>query len=352
MSQLQLDYIPVEDLASWTEALEGRGGHRQVLGMALFGRPDAAEQAEFQQVSKRDWPRLALPVLGHATSAWAEVWSVPKNAAPIEHGELDGVGYVRCQDLVFAWVNTPLPGPDAALAPLTRATYDALFKTLNQLGCAHPWRFWNYLPDILGTLQGEERYRIFNVGRHESFLRHSSMIDPHPPAACALGQPAGFEGPLTVYALASTAPAHPIENPRQISAYRYPPQYGVRSPTFSRATVAQIDTEATVFISGTASIVGHETVHLNDVSAQTEETLNNIEALLQQFKVERPGLAWTAADLKFKVYVRHAEDLPLVRAVVERRLGTQASCCYLHAVVCRPDLLVEIEASATRSQAA
>lgn len=352
MSQLQLDYIPVEDLAAWAEALEGHAVDRQILGMAVFGQSNAFEQADDPRLAKRAWPHLALPVLGHETSAWVEAWSVPKSAPPIEHGEVDGVGYARSQNLVFAWVSMPLPGPDAALAQITRQTYDALFKALRQLECPHPWRFWNYLPDILGTIQGEERYRIFNVGRHESFLQHSAMIDQHPPAACALGLPEGLGRALTVYALASTTPAHPVENPRQISAYRYPPQYGLRSPTFSRAAVAQLDTDATVFISGTASIVGHETLHLNDVRAQTEESLNNIEALLEQFKVERPAVIWTPADLKFKVYVRHADDLPLVREVIERRLGTDVSCCYLHAVVCRPDLLVEIEASATRSQAA
>ena len=128
------------------------------------------------------------------------------------------MSYARSQDLVFAWVNTPLTAPDAALAALTRQTYDAMFKTLRQLACPHPWRFWNYLPDILGTIQGEERYRIFNVGRHESFHRHSAMINRHPPAACALGQPARLGKALTVYALASTTPTHPVENPRQISA--------------------------------------------------------------------------------------------------------------------------------------
>lgn len=343
MSQLQLDYIPVEDLTTWTEALEkGHAGDRQILGMALFGQPDV----------KRAWPHLALPVLGHETSAWAEVWSVPKSAPPIEHGEVDGVGYAKSQDLVFAWMSMPLLEPDAALAQITQQAYDALFKALHQLECPHPWRFWNYLPDILGTIEGEERYRIFNMGRHASFHRHSAMIEQHPPAACALGEPAGLGGALTVYALASTTPAHPVENPRQISAYRYPPQYGLRSPTFSRAAIAQLGTEAAVFISGTASIVGHETVHLNDVSAQAEESLNNIDALLHQFQVERPGVNWAPADLKFKVYVRHADDLPLVREVMKRRLGTDVFCCYLHAVVCRPDLLVEIEASATRSQSA
>ena len=44
--------------------------------------------------------------------------------------------------------------------------------------------------------------------------------------------------------------------------------------------------------------------------------------------------------LAYKVYVRHAADLPLIQS----QLHTQAQVLYLLADVCRQDLLVEIEA--------
>lgn len=349
MSHLQLDYIALETLDSWVAALEGGTAGRQVLGMTVFGSPEALDAEPSARLAMQAWPRVALPVLGHDTAAWVEVWSVPASAPLVAHGVAGGVAHARCADLVFAWLTTPLPSQDQGLELATRQTYDAMFSALDQLGCPHPLRFWNYLPDILGATQGEERYRIFNVGRHASFMQHGAMVDRNPPAACALGHPEGLGGPLTVYALASSRPAHPIENPRQMSAYRYPPQYGLRSPTFSRAALAPVGNEESAFISGTASIVGHETVHLHDVRAQTHETLNNIEALLERFRAERPGKAWQANRLQLKAYVRHAADLPLVRQVVEQRLGADVPCFYLQAVVCRPDLLVEIEATAARS---
>lgn len=349
MSHLQLDYVALEALDDWAQALETATAPRQVLGMTVFGAPPVRHADLPARLSDRAWPWVGLPVLGHDTQAWVEVWTVPAAAPLVQHGEVSGVAYARCADLVFAWLATPLPGDDQGLGQATQQTYDALFNALAKLGCPHPLRFWNYLPDILGTDQGEERYRIFNVGRHASFERHAAMVDLHPPAACALGHPKGIDGPLTVYALASAQPAQPIENPRQMSAYRYPPQYGARSPTFSRAALAPIGGEESVFISGTASIVGHETLHLNDVQAQTHETLNNIEALLERFRLERPGQDWRAADLQLKAYVRDATDLPLVRQVIEQRLGTSVPCFYLQAVVCRPDLLVEIEATTARS---
>lgn len=350
MSHLQLDYIALDTLDSWIRSLELGPQARRILGMTVFGSPEGLGGKLPNSLSERQWPRMALPVLGHDTPAWVEVWSVPASAAPLEQGEVCGVSYTRCADLVFAWLTTSLPSADHQLAPTTQETYDALFSALGQLACPHPWRFWNYMPDILGAHQGEERYRIFNVGRHASFRSHSGLIEQHPPAACALGHPKGMAAPLSVYALASSRPAQSIENPRQLSAYHYPPQYGPRSPSFSRAALAPVGGEETVFISGTASIVGHDTVHLNDVKAQTEETLNNIEALLARFAVERPAKGWQMADLHLKAYVTHSSDLPTVREVVQRRLGPLMPCVYLQAVVCRPDLLVEIEASAIRSR--
>ena len=63
----------------------------------------------------------------------------------------------------------------------------------------------------------------------------------------------------------------PVENPRQVSAYRYPPTYGPRVADLLARGAGRTSAAATIalFISGTASIVGHETVHQGDVRAQT-----------------------------------------------------------------------------------
>ncbi|MBU2285069.1 MAG: hypothetical protein KKC85_01380, partial [Gammaproteobacteria bacterium] len=143
------------------------------------------------------------------------------------------------------------------------------------------------------------------------------------------------------------------ENPRQVSAYRYPPTYGPRSPTFSRAALAGIGGgDVALFISGTASIVGHETVHLGDVRAQTEETLRNLGAVIDAAN----ALATTKFDLSAidcVVYVRHVSDVDTVRAVLGEALGRDAHtltrAVYLEADICRQDLLVEIEAHAVAS---
>jgi hypothetical protein len=151
-----------------------------------------------------------------------------------------------------------------------------------------------------------------------------------------------------VYFLAGRTPPLAIENPRQVSAYRYPDAYGPRSPTFSRAALASLgEQRIALFTSGTASIVGHATMHIGDVLRQTEESLANIAAV-RAVAAERAGVPFPAESLSYTVYVRRLADLAVVREVFERSVGVRSSAAleaiYLQADICRTDLLVEIEA--------
>jgi chorismate lyase/3-hydroxybenzoate synthase len=131
-----------------------------------------------------------------------------------------------------------------------------------------------------------------------------------------------------------------------VSAYNYPPEYGVRSPSFSRATVHHEGDGMTLFISGTASIVGHQTVHAGDTAAQTRETLVNIQALLEEANRVTGTGGFTLDALAVKVYVRHPADLSVIQEELRTALGPQARPVYLQADICRRDLAVEIEATA------
>lgn len=141
-------------------------------------------------------------------------------------------------------------------------------------------------------------------------------------------------------------PALRIENPRQVSAFAYPSQYGPRSPTFTRAALLRQAVGEMLLISGTASIVGHQTLHIGDVVAQTRESLANIGVLLEQAKQAGSQAAFKLQDLLYRVYIRHAADYPPVRAELERQVpGIRA--VYVQADICRQDLLVEIEGLGT-----
>ena len=137
-----------------------------------------------------------------------------------------------------------------------------------------------------------------------------------------------------------------IENPRQLSAYHYPRRYGMHPPVFSRATLLRQCGGLALFISGTASIVGHRSLHIGDIAAQTRETLANIEALLGEANRAAPGARFSLRELACKVYVRRPADLPIIQAELHAALGAGVRGVYLQADICRQDLLVEIEGAA------
>ncbi|HEY5101483.1 MAG TPA: hypothetical protein VII70_01770, partial [Steroidobacteraceae bacterium] len=241
----------------------------------------------------------------------------------------------------------PTPNAVSALHSATELAYREIFSLLEGLGIRHLVRVWNYLPDINGESHGSERYWQFNSARQDAFITHGRAVTGAVPAACGVGSPLG--SPLVIYFLASTSAPAAIENPRQISAYHYPPEYSPRSPTFSRACTVDLASTRVLFISGTASILGHATVHNGDAAEQTRETLRNIEALVSDANRAGAAPAFSKHSLWYKAYVRHLHDVAIIDSELRAALGSSARVLYLRADLCRPDLLIEIEATGCSS---
>ncbi|MDQ0041161.1 enamine deaminase RidA (YjgF/YER057c/UK114 family) [Variovorax boronicumulans] len=276
--------------------------------------------------------------------AMADVWDVT-GAQHIESGTTGIASWRTDGHWLLGAIDLDEAAEKQGLAELAHRAYRDLFKTLEQAGTPHLQRIWNYLPQINADGGGLERYRQFNLGRQEAFFEAGRAAFEGAPAACALGI---HQGMLSIRFLAGQAAPLPVENPRQVSAYRYPETYGPRSPTFSRAALSDIgDGNIALFISGTASIVGHETQHHGDVQEQTRETLRNLAAVIAAAN-ERVTATFSLAELDCVVYVRHPSDTDAVRDVIESALGANAPMArhavYLEADICRSDLLVEIEA--------
>lgn len=295
------------------------------------------------------WPlqHLSTPVLGGG-DALLECWLLP-DGAPVQAGEHEGVSWRRSGDLLFGVIAVQEAGvaPEAGRSALQQAAFDMyarIFRLLDAQGLPHLWRLWNYMADINGEACGLERYRQFNIGRGDAFEAGARSVEGRVPAACALGV---ASGPLTVAFLAGPTPIVPVENPRQVSAFLYPDRYGPRSPTFSRAALVHPPGQEILFVSGTASIVGHQTVHAGDVRAQTAESLDNIEAVLAEASGQARSGRFALGDLGYRAYVRHPADLAAVREVVAQHLR-DAPVTYVLADVCRSDLLVEIEGQCVR----
>ena len=144
--------------------------------------------------------------------------------------------------------------------------------------------------------------------------------------------------------MAARGTSQPIENPRQLNPYHYPPQYSPRSPSFSRAIVKDWGTQRQLFISGTGSIVEHQSLHAGDVAAQLTEILRNIGALLEHAAtVSGTDFRDKSITSTFKVYLRHAADLPMIQEHLAHALGEGTSVLLLNADLCRKELLMEIE---------
>jgi len=210
----------------------------------------------------------------------------------------------------------------------------------------HLYRIWNYVPAINVVDRGLENYRHFCRGRSLAFEQHFGLgFKQLLPAASAVGSAVG---PLALSFLAGSIEPRHFENPRQVPAFDYPAQYGPRAPSFARATVITHQAVRQIMISGTAAIIGHESVATGDLDRQLDCTLENmrlIGANAGAGKTLGAGQGWTRS---FKVYIRHPADLARITSWLARDLLQPGDTVhYLQADICRTDLLVEIEAVLT-----
>ncbi len=221
--------------------------------------------------------------------------------------------------------------------------YSSILNLLEQKEFPNIIRIWNYYSDIVKIEDELERYQAFCVGRYNAY-QSITEFERLLPAATAIGTPAGK---FIIYFLATTKAGVQVENPRQISAYHYPKQYSPKSPSFARAMLKHWPNISQFFISGTASIVGHETLHEENVLIQLDEILKNIEALIVTVRDthQQPIRDITGLSL-MKVYIRHAEHYKMIKEALEHRVGKDVAVIYLQGDICRVNLLLEIEAYA------
>lgn len=148
---------------------------------------------------------------------------------------------------------------------------------------------------------------------------------------------------LASVAAASTIEKRAISAPRALNeAYDY-----VRPSSFSRGLRLDLGGIAILLISGTASIGPNgETLHVGDFRAQLRRTYANITALL-----EAEGAAWKdivrttcyLRDIERDYAAFNEERSAFFR---EQQLDPLPASTGIQAILCRPELLVEIEAIA------
>lgn len=277
---------------------------------------------DFGPVDEIPAPCITRVPLARIQGAELERWSA---TGPVQR--FQSHGYDCAQDdahLFFRRIETESDD----IERVAELAYRDLLALCESRGLTHLLRIWNYFDDVTVGAGDTERYRRFCLGRHRALA--APDFEHRLPAATVIGT---SEPGLQLFGFASRRPGLQIENPRQTSAYRYPREYGPRSPSFSRATRYGDQ----LYVSGTAAIVGHQTRHDHQTLPQTDEMLDNLQALLTAAGPD----VWRPRSLK--LYLRQAEDAAAVTALVQSRLGLDAPLLVLQGDICRHELMVEIE---------
>ena len=300
-----------------------------VLAVFEFGK------SPLESTDPRHVP-VALAQLGEPSMV--EVW---RCAGPIKTGSWDRLRFAQGEQLTMGHIALDLR-ESGDMREASRLAYEILQTYLQQSPHQWPLKIWNYVPGINLGQGDEELYRQFCLGRADAVLIDPGDSPPLP-AATAIGADAE-EPALQVYFLAAALPGLDVENPRQVSAWRYPRQYGPKSPLFSRGTILRLSGSQQFLISGTASVVGHQTHHENQVANQLSESLRNVNSLLEEgHRLTGDSHARLDGDGMLKVYIRNPEDLDLIRKTLEAEAPAEIPRIFLRGDVCRENLLTEID---------
>ncbi|MEK6703182.1 MAG: hypothetical protein AABZ53_13025 [Planctomycetota bacterium] len=221
---------------------------------------------------------------------------------------------------------------------------------LGETAFDQPARLWNFLPGIGEPIgQGLDRYRVFNIARHrvfEAWFGAAALQAGRIPTASCVGH-AGLA--LSTHALGTRGASVPVENPRQIPAFAYSTKFGPRPPCFSRAGLVEVEGKRFLFVAGTSSVCGEESVHDGSLESQLRETVLNLRAVVAQGR--RGGYGAKEADvapelkgvLATRIYHRRPQDRQAIARALPSELVQEADVEFVLADICRPELLVEIE---------
>lgn len=279
----------------------------------------------------------AFSVIGQAPATGARfvMWS-HHIVDPRQQPDTEGSGasfFLRRGSLRHAW-NSGLCNPQGA---------DATTQSLNVMEQLNRWlanagmtleddvvRTWWFVRDI------DADYHALVDARKSVFSECGLTKDTHYIASTGIAgfhQEATAKLSLDTYAISGLAlgQVEYLSAPEHLGpTYRY----GV---TFERATAVSYADRKHVFISGTASIdPSGEIVHPGDVARQLNRALDNVDALLASAGA---GIA----DLSIMVvYLRDPADGTLIDGMLRQKFP-DLPMVMVHAPVCRPGWLIEVE---------
>lgn len=190
-------------------------------------------------------------------------------------------------------------------------------------------RTWLFVRDIDSNYQGVVE------GRNKVFDAHNLTSDTHFIASTGIqGFTAKAQSKVMLDAVSVCGPDVNLRYLYGATHLNRTSEYGVR---FERGVVVETPKVDRVYISGTASIDNKGRImHEGDIVRQTERMLENVEVLLSE-----SGCGFSQVGMMI-VYLRNRTDYDAVKRIMDDRF---ADCprVIVHAPVCRPGWLVEME---------
>ena len=220
-----------------------------------------------------------------------------------------------------------------------RLLFNEYIMQLAEEGCTlsdNCIRTWLFVNDIDLNYGGVVR------ARNQVFFTQGLTVHTHLIASTGIGGRQGDPNVLSQmdnYAIAGIKPEqiHYLYAPTHLNRTS---DYGV---SFERGTYIDYADRRHVFISGTASINNKgEILFPKDVENQTRRMWENVEALLKEADCTYDDVS------EMIVYLRDVADYELVRSLYEERFPNKPYVI-VHAPVCRPGWLVEMECMAVKT---
>ena len=231
---------------------------------------------------------------------------------------------------------------------LTITMYNQIFSALKVYPEYQLLRIWNYVPEILlqeNTSLADNIYKQFNNGRYQAFENQygTDFQTRMMPAASAVGSNSSY---LRIEFLAVKSEITFIENKDQVAARNYSSKYGKFPPLFSRGAIYKNLKQTVLISSGTASVIGEDSVH-QDLYDQVNQSIHNLRVLGSQFNLKKYkidyGFALEDAVL-LRTYYKNDEDEAFLRKYLKKVVSPNCQLSFMKADICRAELLVEIEA--------
>ncbi len=338
---LSMNYCLTDDYASLLESLlavcerEAQAARAVTVFQRFFVR-DAAEWQPVIASALLRKPQRAVSIVAQPPADGSQValWAYLATGVTVTH-TAEGMVVAKGKHYTQVWATNMVAQGTGSEAQTMRIFH----RYIRQLECHsmtledHCQRTWLFVDDI------DRRYRGMVAARNNVFDKQGLTADRHYIASTGIS--GGNALPDSYVMLDAVAyqglTREQIHYLHATARMNRTHTYGVR---FERGVALDLKGFRQVFISGTASI-DHEgkVAHVGDVLLQAERMMGHVEALLAE-------AGCTVKDIQQAlVYLRDKADFDAVKQWLDTNYP-QLPCLILHAPVCRPDWLVEVECMA------